>query len=253
MSEKKVAGIIPARFGSSRLPGKPLADIAGKPMIQHVYEQCSKAVLLHELWIATDDERICHAVRNFNGNVMMTRPDHCCGTDRIAEAAADMDADIIVNIQGDQPFIDPGMIDQVVAPLLANPAVQIATLKKPVEEEAALHDPAVVKTVTDLTGRALYFSRSLIPYPREKTNLRIYEHIGLYAYTKAVLLQITRLQPTALEKTESLEQLRWLEHGYLIQVETATDSDPLFHGFSVDTEADLLRAAELYKDRMNSF
>ena len=252
MQKPLVAGIIPARFGSSRLPGKPLALICGKPMIRHVYEQCRQATLLHDLWVATDDERIREVVSDFGGKALMTRSDHTCGTDRIAEAAETLEVDNVVNIQGDQPFIDPAMIDQTVKPLLDHPQAQVATLMKPIVDEEGLTDPAVVKAVTDLKGRALYFSRSLIPYPREKTGQTVYEHIGLYAYRKEVLLQLTALKATGLEKTESLEQLRWLEHGYHIQVDIVSEGDHSFRGFSVDTEADLLRANKMYNDRQKA-
>ena len=248
MTEVKVAGLIPARYGSSRLPGKPLALIGGKPMIQHVYDQCVAAPSLTSVWVCTDDARVFDAVTGFGGKAVMTRTDHISGTDRVAEAAQQLDADIIVNIQGDQPFVHPDMLDEVVAPLLEPDAADVSTLMVRIAHEADLHDPAVVKVVTDHAGNALYFSRSLIPYPRENVPHDVYEHAGTYAYRRDTLLRLTQLEPTTLEKVESLEQLRWLQHGLRIQVVASKVADPARHGFSVDTPADLARAEQMYKD-----
>ncbi|HDP35135.1 MAG TPA: 3-deoxy-manno-octulosonate cytidylyltransferase [Candidatus Hydrogenedentes bacterium] len=242
----KIAGLIPARYGSSRLPGKPLALIAGKPMIQHVYERCMAAPSLTSVWVCTDDARVLDAVEAFGGRAVMTRADHISGTDRVAEAAQQLDADIIVNIQGDQPFIHPDMLDEVARPLLVENPADVATLMFKVAREDDLHDPAVVKVVTDLAGNALYFSRSLIPYPRENVAHAVYEHAGTYAYRKDTLQRLTQLTPTALEKVESLEQLRWLQHGLRIQVIESQVTDPDRYGFSVDTPADLARAEQMY-------
>lgn len=246
MCTSRIAGLIPARYGSSRLPGKPLALIAGKPMIQHVYERCLGARLVESVWVCTDDARVYDAVLGFGGHAVMTRVDHISGTDRIAEAAQQLDTDIVVNIQGDQPFIHPDMIEEAARPLLCADAADVSTLMFRIEHEQDFQNPAVVKVVTDLSGRALYFSRSLIPYPREHIPHAVYEHAGIYAYRKDTLLRLTRLAPTTLEQVESLEQLRWLEHGLRIQVTACSAADPSLHGFSVDTPADLARAEQLF-------
>jgi 3-deoxy-manno-octulosonate cytidylyltransferase (CMP-KDO synthetase) len=252
MKQSRVVGIIPSRFGSTRLPGKPLKMIAGKSMIQRVCEQCSTARVLDEVCVATDDTRIESAVREFGGNAVMTRADHLSGTDRLAEAAEALDADIIVNIQGDQPFIDPTMIEEAVQPLLDDPAVHLATLRVPIADPQHLSSPAVVKVVVDRNGNALYFSRSLIPFPREQVEHSVYEHVGLYVYRKETLLQVAALPPTTLERVESLEQLRWLEHGLKIRVVETSGDDRLFRGFSVDTPEDLEQAERLLRERQPS-
>jgi 3-deoxy-manno-octulosonate cytidylyltransferase (CMP-KDO synthetase) len=249
MNSPRVAGIIPARYGSSRLPGKPLKDIAGKSMIQRVYERCAAAELLDFVVVATDDARIATAVADFGGQAVMTRVDHLSGTDRLAEAASQIEADIIVNIQGDQPFVDPVMIGEGVQPLLDDPTLAIATLKYPITRAEDLADPGVVKVVTDLSGNALYFSRSLIPYPREAVDHGVYEHVGLYVYRKETLMQLAGLEPTVLERVESLEQLRWLQHGLRIHVAETHCTDQAFSGLSVDTAEDLARAAALAAER----
>ena len=249
MAAEKVAGIIPARYGSSRLPGKPLALIEGKPMIQRVCECAARCALLSEVCAAVDDARVRDAVLAFGGRAVMTRTDHPSGTDRIAEAAAALDADIVVNIQGDQPFVHPEMIGQAAELLLEDPAAEVATLMFPVEREEDLHDPAVVKVVTDLRGYALYFSRSLLPYPREAVPHTVYEHAGIYASRKDALMRLTTLAPTVLERVESLEQLRWLEHGVRVRVGVSRAPDRAFHGFSVDTPEDLERAGRMLRER----
>lgn len=245
----KVIGIIPSRYASSRLPGKPLKPIGGKPMIQRVYERAKLARHLHSVTVATDDERIARIVLAFGGNVVMTSPAHPSGTDRLAEAAASSDADIVVNIQGDQPFLDPLMIEEAVQPLLEDPALNMSTLMHPIAREEDLHDPAVVKVVVDLHGNALYFSRSLIPYPRQHVPHNVYEHVGLYVYRRDFLIKLAALPPTVLEQIESLEQLRVLEHGYKLRVVETKVHDNAFSGFSVDTEQDLLRAEEMLRER----
>ncbi|MBX7259258.1 MAG: 3-deoxy-manno-octulosonate cytidylyltransferase [Candidatus Hydrogenedentes bacterium] len=244
-----VLGIIPARYGSSRLPGKPLLSIGGKPMIQRVYEQCAKAKVLGRVFVATDDARIVEAVEGFGGKAVLTRVDHASGTDRIAEAASGANADIIVNIQGDQPFIDPTMIEEAVRPLLDDPSLELSTLMYRLPDGEDLHNPSVVKVVTDLAGNALYFSRSLIPYPREAVPHGIFEHVGTYVYRHEALKRITQLAPTTLERVESLEQLRWLEHGMRIRVVESRVEDREFSGFSVDTVGDLARAEEMLRER----
>lgn len=249
MATPKVAGIIPARYGSSRLPGKPLKLIGGKSMIERVYERCLMADMLDFVVVATDDTRILEAVEAFGGRAIMTRVDHLSGTDRLAEAAAHLEADIIVNIQGDQPFFDPVMIGEGVQPLLNDPTLEISTLMYPISRPEDLVDPGVVKVVTDHRGNALYFSRSRIPYPRESIDHPVYEHVGLYVYRKAVLMRLATLTPTTLERVESLEQLRWLQHGLRIYVGETQCADQAFSGLSVDTKEDLERAEALLAER----
>ena len=235
-----VIGVIPARYNSTRLPGKPLADIHGKPLIQHVYEAARRASSLESVVVATDDVRIAAAVRAFGGEAALTRADHQSGTDRVAEVAAATDAGLIVNVQGDEPLLDPRMIDECVTALRdaidRGDSVGMATVLKPVGE-SAFHDPGVVKVVTDVRGRALYFSRSLIPYPRLRTDaFTVYEHIGLYAYTRQTLLRLSQLPPSRLEQIECLEQLRALENGIGIQTVITACQGGLV---SVDTQQDL--------------
>jgi len=244
-----VTGIIPARYGSTRLPGKALKPILGKPMIQRVYERCRKARALDVVCVATDDERIQRAVERFGGRAVMTSPDHASGTDRLAEAVKLLPADIVVNIQGDQPFIDPIMIDEAVQPLLEDASLEVATLMHPITEAKDLEDTGVVKTVVDRAGFALYFSRSLIPYPEKQAPHKVYEHVGLYVYRRDFLLKIAQLEPATLEQVESLEQLRWLEHGYRIRVVETACSDNAFSGFSVDTQEDIERAEAMLRQR----
>jgi 3-deoxy-manno-octulosonate cytidylyltransferase (CMP-KDO synthetase) len=242
----KAAGIIPARYHSTRLPGKPLSDIGGKPMIQHVYENALRASVLDPIIVATDDRRIKAAVEGFGGRAVMTSADHPTGSDRIAEVARGLEAEVVVNIQGDEPFISPRMLEEVVAPLLADPELPMSTLMNEIPEEL-FGDPSVVKVVTDLEGNALYFSRSLIPYPRNRKGHRAYEHIGIYAYRREFLLTYTALPPTPLERLESLEQLRVLEHGYRLKVVLTQAHDYL--PLSVDTPEDLEKARRLFRER----
>ncbi|GMW02078.1 MAG: 3-deoxy-manno-octulosonate cytidylyltransferase [Candidatus Hydrogenedentota bacterium] len=249
MANLNVLGVIPARYGSSRLPGKPLVPIAGLPMIQRVYERCMASTLLDHLVVATDDDRILDAVTQFGGNAVMTRSGHPSGTDRVAEAAAAFSATIVVNIQGDQPFISPAMIDETARPLLETPGLDIATLRVRITHADDLQNPGVVKVVVDRAQRALYFSRSLIPYPREAVDHGVYEHVGTYAYRAEALARITRLEPTVLERVEALEQLRWLEHGLTIHVAESHLEDQAFYGFSVDTHEDVARAEQMLRDR----
>ena len=238
----KVIGVIPARYKSTRLEGKPLADIHGKPMIQYVYENARRARTLDSVVVATDDARICDAVRRFGGAVVMTKAEHTCGTERVAEVAANSDATIVVNVQGDEPLLDPKMIDECVNALRENDGVGLSTVIKKVGEDA-YYNAAVVKVVLDMRGRALYFSRSLIPYHRNRTDdCAVFEHIGLYAYTKDCLMKLSQLPPTPLEKIEGLEQLRALENGFAIQtVETSCTGELV----SVDTPEDLDRVRQI--------
>lgn len=242
----KIVGIIPARYGSTRLEGKPLKDICGKPMIQHVYEAAQGARYLDHIYVATDDQRIVDAVTRFGGNVRLTSPDHKTGTDRIAEVAANLAVDIVVNLQGDEPLLNPAMIDEVIQPFVAEPELPMSTLCVPILEEDALHDPNVVKVVFDQRGNALYFSRSLIPYPRKRENFTAYEHLGLYAYRKDFLMTYISLPQSRLEINEALEQLRVLEAGYQLRVVVSTHP---YDGVSVDTQADLERVRQIVAAR----
>jgi len=238
-----VVGIIPARYQSTRLPGKPLALIAGEPMIWHVYRQARKSRYLEEVIVATDDQRVARVVEGFGGKVVLTSPHHSTGTDRLAEVAKDLRTEIIVNIQGDEPLIEPEMIDQGVKPLLEQPKLMMSTLKKRITKEEELSSPHVVKVVTDLQNKALYFSRSLLPYPRVPGE-DVYKHIGLYVYRREFLLAFSQMAPTPLEKSESLEQLRVLENGYDIYV-TETEWETI----GVDTPEDLLQVETILKQR----
>jgi 3-deoxy-manno-octulosonate cytidylyltransferase (CMP-KDO synthetase) len=243
----KIIGIIPARYGSTRLEGKPLKEIGGKPMIQWVYEAVGRAQLLDQVYVATDDQRIMAAVQAFGGQVRMTSPDHKTGTDRIAEVAAESNAEIIVNLQSDEPLVNPAMIDEVIQPLIDEPDLPMSTLCVPIAEEAALHDPNVVKAVFDQRGYALYFSRSLIPYPRKRDNFQAYEHLGLYAYRKPFLMTYVTMPQSRLELNESLEQLRVLEAGYRLKV--VVSAHP-YDGVSVDTPEDLERVCQIVQARL---
>lgn len=238
-----ILGVIPARFASTRFPGKPLVEIAGISMIRRVYEQALKSERLNKVVVATDDERIMEHVRAFGGAVSMTRPEHPSGTDRCAEVSeAFPEAEWVINIQGDEPFIQPQQIDLLIETLLAPDSPGIATLAKKIESVEALDNPNIVKTVLSSTGEALYFSRFAIPYMRGVPAAQrlehhdFYKHIGLYGFRKTILQQITALSPAALEKAESLEQLRWLENGYRIAVRT-TDMETI----GIDTPEDLAK------------
>ena len=240
----KFMAIIPARYASTRFPGKPLAVLGGKTVIQRVYEQVSS--LLDEVYVATDDERIFQAVESFGGRAVMTRTDHKSGTDRIEEAAEKIgsDADVIINVQGDEPFIQPSQIETLMH-LFDAPETQIGTLGKRFETIEGVENPNSPKIVTDNRGFALYFSRSPIPYVRgidRNLWLEAYpflKHLGIYAYRREVLREVTQLTQGRLEKAESLEQLRWLENGYRIRV-GLTDVETV----GIDTPEDLQRAEE---------
>ena len=241
--------IIPARYASTRFPGKPLALLGNKPVIQHVYEQASS--VLSEVWVATDDDRIREAVEKFGGRIVMTRADHKSGTDRIEEAAekTGTQADVIINIQGDEPFVQPSQIKTLMQ-LFDNADTQIGTLGKHFENIEAVNNPNSPKIVTDKQGFALYFSRSVIPYIRGAqdnewlSHFPFLKHLGLYAYRREVLHKITQLPQSSLEIAESLEQLRWLENGYRIRV-GLTDVETV----GIDTPEDLQRAEEFLKSR----
>jgi len=226
-----IVAIIPARFGSTRLPGKPLSDIQGRPMVQWVHERVRRAALVDRVLVATDDERIAEAVARFGGEAVMTSRDHATGTDRLAEAARDLDAEIVVNVQGDEPMLDPRHIDAAVRPLLDDPALPMATVSLPLLRLEEMLSPAVVKVVADARGNALYFSRSPIPLVRDggppdlaaaaERALRAglaRKHVGLYVYRRDALLRLTTLPAAPLERAEGLEQLRALHHGLTIRV-----------------------------------
>jgi len=246
----RVTAVIPARYASTRFEGKALADIMGKPMVQRVYERASKATLVSEVIVATDDPRIEAAVKAFGGRVEMTSSVHETGTDRIAEVASRIEAEIIVNVQGDEPLIEPAMIDEAIRPLVDDSSIVMGTLKSRIRN---LHDflsPNVVKVITDLQGFALYFSRSPLPFFRDKWNdlkdeafasgrLLCHKHIGIYVYRRDFLIQYTRMPQTRLEKAEKLEQLRVLENGHRIRVvETEYES------IGVDSPLDLEKVLE---------
>lgn len=233
----RAVGIIPARFGSTRFPGKALADLLGKPVIQWVYEGCLKAKTLDQLLVATDDDRIYRAVEGFAGKAVMTSSAHASGTDRVAEVAKGLEADIVVNIQGDEPFIEGALIDELTGPFLNDPGLNMATVSGRFTEEEDVSDPNIVKVVCDLEGNALHFSRYPIPFRRNATEVRVLKHIGIYALRREFLLRFAEWEPTPLERTEGLEQLRALEHGERIKV-VRTDYNPL----GIDTPEDLERA-----------
>jgi 3-deoxy-manno-octulosonate cytidylyltransferase (CMP-KDO synthetase) len=253
-----IVAVIPARYHSSRFPGKPLADIRGKPMVQHVYERARASVLLDDVMVATDDVRIADTVRKFGGKIVMTSPGHRTGSERVAEVAEGIGAEIIANIQGDEPLIRGEIIDEAIRPLVRDRSIQISTLKRPLTQVSDWFNPNVVKVVTDREGFALYFSRSPIPFFRDEPlsdrqvlaskeehgtvslpSGPLYGHIGLYVYRRSLLLSIRQMEPTPLERAEGLEQLRLLENGFRIKV-IQTD----YHPVGVDTPEDLQEVRE---------
>lgn len=246
----KFIGIIPARYASTRFPGKPLALLGGKPVIQHVYEKV--AAVLEAAYVATDDERIYDVVKSFGGQVVMTRTDHKSGTDRIEEAIEKIGGewDVVVNVQGDEPFVAKSQLDTI-CHCFDDPTTQIATLGKPFENMEAVQNPNSPKIVVDNMGFAMYFSRSVIPYVRGKeksswlTHYPFLKHLGIYAYRKDVLRQVTQLPQSSLEIAESLEQLRWLQNGFKIKVGT-TDVETV----GIDTPQDLERAEEFLRTQL---
>jgi 3-deoxy-manno-octulosonate cytidylyltransferase (CMP-KDO synthetase) len=249
----QIVAIIPARYGSTRFPGKALADLSGKPMIQHVYEQTMKASLVSRVIVATDDSRIADVIHQMGGEAIMTKTTHETGTDRLAEVAHGLEADLVINVQGDEPLINPAMIDQAIEPFLHDRSLKMGTLKSRVR---CLHDflsPNVVKVVTDNAGYALYFSRSPLPFFRDKWQdlkdeafasgrLLCFKHVGLYVYQRNFLLEYAAMPQTFLEISEKLEQLRALENGVRIQV-VETEHESL----GVDTPEDLNKARERMK------
>jgi 3-deoxy-manno-octulosonate cytidylyltransferase (CMP-KDO synthetase) len=255
---QRITAIIPARYASTRLPGKPLLEIAGRPMILHVVERAKQVSSISRVIVATDDIRVLNAVIAAGEEAMMTSPAHVSGTDRLAEVAAQLDADIIVNVQGDEPLISPATIEAAIAPLMENAAIVMATTCEPLESVEDLLNPNVVKVVTDCDGFALYFSRSPIPFPRAEALahgspeaalrarpelLRLFaKHTGMYVYRRDFLLKYAGWESTPLERAESLEQLRALEHGCRIRVVKVAHRSP-----GVDTPEDLERVRNLMK------
>jgi 3-deoxy-manno-octulosonate cytidylyltransferase (CMP-KDO synthetase) len=237
-----IVAVIPARYASTRLPGKPLADLDGRPMIEHVYRRVAASKLISQVIVATDDLRIATRVHDFGGKVRLTKATHETGTDRLAEVAASLDCDVVVNVQGDEPLIDPHAIEELVAPFANEPAVQMTTLFRRINDAAELANPNIAKVVVDRGGYALYFSRAPIPYVRDPRGgwPPMYRHIGLYGYRRKTLLVLASLEPTPLERAEALEQLRALEHGIRIKaVETRHES------FEVNTPEDLEQVRRL--------
>jgi 3-deoxy-manno-octulosonate cytidylyltransferase (CMP-KDO synthetase) len=251
----KITAVIPARYASTRFPGKALADIGGRPMIQHVYERTAQSRLVSRVIVATDDLRIAEAVNMIGGEAVMTSTSHETGTDRLAEVAAGLDSDIVVNVQGDEPLIEPAMIDQALQPFLEEPGLMMGTVKTRIK---CLHDflsPNVVKVVTNNRGDALYFSRSPLPFFRDKWKdlkdesfcsgkLLCYKHVGLYVYRRDFLLKYAAMPATFLEISEKLEQLRAIENGINIRV-----VETEFESVGVDTPDDLIKAQEQYHKR----
>jgi 3-deoxy-manno-octulosonate cytidylyltransferase (CMP-KDO synthetase) len=243
MSDGKVLVVIPARYGSTRLPGKPLVSLAGKTMIQRVYERAKLAKRVHQVIVATDDERIVKAVQEFGGEARMTRGDHRTGTERVAEVAAHVEGDIFVNAQGDEPLLDPAAIDTAVEALLEDPPASVATVATPVKVLSDVMDPNVVKTVLDFDGYALYFSRAPIPWVRDtagKVHVKYWKHLGLYVFQRDALLEYPTLPQGELERIEQLEQLRWMENGWKIRV-AEVEHDAV----SVDVPEDVARVEKL--------
>ncbi|MDQ1256926.1 MAG: 3-deoxy-manno-octulosonate cytidylyltransferase synthetase [Candidatus Hydrogenedentes bacterium] len=245
----RVLAVIPARFASTRFPGKIIAPVCGKPLVLHAYERALEASRVSDAVIATDSAEVVEALRPFDARVVMTRADHVSGTDRIAEVAAGSDADIVVNVQGDEPLLDPAVIDAAVDALLAAPDASMATARRLITEFAEIHDPNVVKVVCDLRGRALYFSRCTMPFIRDEADRQgvpkcFWQHIGLYVYRRGFLLNYARMPQTPLERIEKLEQLRALENGYSIVV-----VDTEYESVGVDTPADLARVREIFEQR----
>ena len=238
----KIACIIPSRYAYTRLPGKPLRMIAGETLVHRVYERAVLAKLPDIVIVATDNEKIESEVKSFGGRVMMTSPDHPTGTDRLAEVAASLpDYDIVVNVQGDEPFINPDVIDSLAKMLAERDDLDMTTAAAPLKEDE-YDDPSAVKVVVNQKGEALYFSRSLIPYPRNEFSVPPLKHVGIYAYRRDFLLAYAGMKQTPLEKTESLEQLRALEMGYKIGV-IRIDSEDI----GIDTEEDLKKANRLFE------
>jgi 3-deoxy-manno-octulosonate cytidylyltransferase (CMP-KDO synthetase) len=243
MSPARVIVVIPARYGSTRLAGKPLISLAGKPMIQRVYERARMAKRADRVIVATDDERIMNAVQGFGGEARMTRTEHRTGTERVAEVAAREEGDVFLNVQGDEPLLDPNAIDIAVDALLEEPQASISTVATPIKTPGDIMDPNVVKAVLDFDGNAIYFSRAPIPWVRDsagKIIVRHLKHLGLYVFQRAALLEYPTLPQGELERIEQLEQLRWMENGWKIRV-AEVEHDAV----SVDVPEDVVRVERL--------
>jgi 3-deoxy-manno-octulosonate cytidylyltransferase (CMP-KDO synthetase) len=243
MSSGKVVVVIPARYGSTRLPGKPLVSLNGQPMIQRVYERAKSARRVDRVIVATDDDRIVKAVTSFGGEARMTRPDHRTGTERVAEVAAHVEGEVFVNVQGDEPLLDPAAVDTAVAALLEEPQAAVATVATPIKVPGDIMDPNVVKVVLDFDDNALYFSRAPVPWVRDTGNtiqVRHLKHLGLYVFQREALLEYPTLPQGELERIEQLEQLRWLENGSKIRV-AEVEHDAI----SVDVPEDVARVEKL--------
>ena len=240
-----VVVVIPARYASTRLPGKPLVPLAGQPMIQRVYQRVRLAQRVERIIVATDDRRVLEVVEAFGGEARMTRPDHRTGTERVAEVAAHVEADVFVNVQGDEPLLDPAAVDAAVAALIEEPKAEVATVATAVRFPGDIMDPNVVKTVLDFDENALYFSRAPIPWVRDSAAhvlVRHLKHLGLYCFDRRALLEYPTLPQGQLERTEQLEQLRWLENGWKIRV-AEVEQDAI----SVDVPADVERVEKLLR------
>ena len=243
MSSPKVVVVIPARYASTRLPGKPLVPLAGQPMIQRVYERAKAAQRVHQVIVATDDERILKTVQGFGGEARMTRTEHRTGTERVAEVAAHVAGDVFVNVQGDEPLLDPASVDTAVGALLEEPRAEVATVATPIRTPADIMDPNVCKVVLDFEENALYFSRAPIPWVRDtasKVQVRHLKHLGLYVFQRDALLEYPTLPQGELERVEQLEQLRWMENGWKIRV-AEVEHDAV----SVDVPEDVARVEKL--------
>jgi len=241
----KIIGVIPSRYSSTRLPGKPLKDICGKSMVHRVYESAKQSKLLNEVIVATDDERIVEEVHRFGGKAIMTSVNHPNGTSRITEVIKELDVDLVINIQGDEPFIRFEMIDELVEVLIKDKDKVMATLCYKLNDKNKYQDENVVKVVCDIYGNALYFSRSLIPYPRKRINFKVCEHIGIYGYRKSFLQEFVKLKDTPLSIIESLEQLKVLEYGHkLFVLETKYN----YNALSIDTQEDLEEARKIIEN-----
>ncbi|MEM0492464.1 MAG: 3-deoxy-manno-octulosonate cytidylyltransferase [Candidatus Thermoplasmatota archaeon] len=244
MKHDKVVCVIPARYRSTRFPGKPLVEICGKSMIQRVYEQAMKSSLIDEIYIATDDKRIKDKAESFGAKVIMTSEHHRCGTDRIAEAIQHIPGDIIINVQGDEPLIEPDALDSVIKPMLNNPTLKMATLITPITDKSEYMNPNVAKVTIDKNNYILYCSRSLIPYSRDGDETTIFKQIGVYVYRRDFLIEFSKMVETPYEKVEKLEQLRALENGYRIKaVETS------YQPVGVDIPDDVKKVEKILKKR----
>jgi 3-deoxy-manno-octulosonate cytidylyltransferase (CMP-KDO synthetase) len=243
----RVIGVIPARYGATRFKGKVLADLMGKPVIQRVYEAAKKAKALDRLIVATDDERVMKTVEGFGGKAILTSVDHQTGTDRLTEVVNPVDVKVVVNIQGDEPLVHHTMINELARTILSDDSINMTTIIKRIEDRDEIINPNVVKVVVDKDKNALYFSRSPIPFERNRQAKCHYKHLGLYAYTKDFLFTFTNLPKSELEQAESLEQLRAIEHGYKIKtIETKYET------VGIDTPKDLKKAKNILKKRENS-